>query len=41
LIKSKLNTTQALERIEAELPGQEDVAYLVEFIKESKRGFHR
>jgi UDP-N-acetylglucosamine acyltransferase len=41
LIKSKLNTTQALERIEAELPGHEDVAYLVEFIKESKRGFHR
>ena len=41
LIKSKLNTTQAIERIEAELPGQEDVAYLVSFIKESKRGFHR
>jgi UDP-N-acetylglucosamine acyltransferase len=41
LVKSKLNTTQALERIEAELPGQEDVAYLVQFIKESKRGFHR
>ena len=41
LIKSKLNTTQALERIEAELPGQEDVAYLVRFIRESKRGFHR
>jgi UDP-N-acetylglucosamine acyltransferase len=41
LIKSKLNTTQALERIEAELAGQEDVAYLVQFIRESKRGFHR
>jgi UDP-N-acetylglucosamine acyltransferase len=41
LIKSKLNTTQALERIEAELAGQADVAYLVAFIKESKRGFHR
>jgi UDP-N-acetylglucosamine acyltransferase len=41
LIKSKLNTTQAIERIEAELPGQEDVAYLVSFIKGSKRGFHR
>ncbi len=41
LIKSKLNTTQALERIEAELPGQADVASLVAFIKESKRGFHR
>ena len=41
LIKSKLNTTQALQRIEEELAGQEDVAYLVRFIKESKRGFHR
>jgi UDP-N-acetylglucosamine acyltransferase len=41
LIKSKLNTTQAIERIEAELPGQEDVAYLVAFIRASKRGFHR
>lgn len=41
LIKSKLNTTQALERIEAELPGHEDVAFLVAFIKGSKRGFHR
>jgi UDP-N-acetylglucosamine acyltransferase len=41
LIKSKLNTTQALERIEAELPGQQDVEYLVDFIKSSKRGFHR
>ena len=41
LVKSKLNTTQALERIEAELSGHEDVASLVAFIKESKRGFHR
>ncbi len=41
LIKSKLNTTQALERIEAELPDQQDVQYLVDFIRSSKRGFHR
>jgi len=41
LVKSKLNTTQALERIESELPGQEDVAHLVAFIKQSRRGFHR
>ena len=41
LVKSKLNTTQAIERIEAELPGQKDVAHLVAFIRESKRGFHR
>ena len=41
LIKSKLNTTQALERIEAELVGQPDVDDLVEFIRASQRGFHR
>lgn len=41
LAKSKLNTTQALERIEKELSGQPDVDYLVKFIRESKRGFHR
>jgi UDP-N-acetylglucosamine acyltransferase len=41
LVKSKLNTTQAIERIEAELPDQPDVAYLVAFIRASKRGFHR
>jgi len=41
LIKSRLNTTQALQRIEEELPGQPDVEYLVRFIRESKRGFHR
>ena len=41
LIKSKLNTTQAIERIEEELPGEEHVAHLVRFIRESKRGFHR
>jgi len=41
LVKSRLNTTQALEAIEAELADQEDVRQLVAFIKESKRGFHR
>ena len=41
LVRSKLNTTQALERIEAELAGQPDVDDLVEFIRESKRGFHK
>ena len=41
LVKSKLNTTQALQAIEEELGGQEDVESLVRFIKESKRGFHR
>jgi UDP-N-acetylglucosamine acyltransferase len=41
LRKSKLNTTQALERMEAELAGQPDVEQLVRFIRESKRGFHK
>jgi UDP-N-acetylglucosamine acyltransferase len=41
LVRSKLNTKQALERLEAELPDQPDVAYLVGFIKASERGFHR
>jgi UDP-N-acetylglucosamine acyltransferase len=41
LIKSKLNTTQALERIAVELAGQPDVDDLVEFIRGSKRGFHK
>ena len=41
LVKSRLNTTQALEAIEAELADQEDVRHLVSFIKQSKRGFHR
>jgi len=39
LVKSKLNTSQALERIEAELPGQPDVEELVRFIRSSERGF--
>jgi UDP-N-acetylglucosamine acyltransferase len=39
LVKSKLNTSQALERIAAELAGQPDVEELVRFIKTSGRGF--
>lgn len=41
LVKSKLNTSQALKRILAELPANQDIEYLVRFIQESKRGFHR
>jgi UDP-N-acetylglucosamine acyltransferase len=41
LVRSKLNTTQALERIEADLSGLPDVDDLVQFIRESKRGFHK
>lgn len=41
LVRSRLNTTQALERIGSELAGEPDVDYLVRFIRESTRGFHR
>jgi UDP-N-acetylglucosamine acyltransferase len=39
LVKSKLNTSQALERIAAEIPDQPDVEELVRFIRTSERGF--
>jgi UDP-N-acetylglucosamine acyltransferase len=38
LFQSKLNTGQAIERIEAELPEHEECRYLVAFIKSSTRG---
>jgi UDP-N-acetylglucosamine acyltransferase len=38
LLASKLNTTQALERIRAELAGVPEIDYLVEFIESSARG---
>lgn len=38
LFQSGLNTGQAIERIEAELSGQEDCAYLLQFIRSSTRG---
>jgi UDP-N-acetylglucosamine acyltransferase len=38
LYQSHLNTTQALERIEAELEPIPEIQHLVEFIKASKRG---
>jgi UDP-N-acetylglucosamine acyltransferase len=41
LVHSKLNTTQALEQIGRELAGQPDVAELVRFVRESKRGWVR
>ncbi|HSS45427.1 MAG TPA: acyl-ACP--UDP-N-acetylglucosamine O-acyltransferase [Thermoanaerobaculia bacterium] len=41
LVKSKLNTSQALERISGELPAQADVEHLVNFVRGSTRGFHR
>jgi UDP-N-acetylglucosamine acyltransferase len=38
LLSSKLNTTQALERIKAEMPQSPEVDYLVGFIEGSRRG---
>ena len=38
LINSKLNTTQALERLKAEGDQGEDIALLIKFIEESERG---
>jgi UDP-N-acetylglucosamine acyltransferase len=38
LLNAKLNTTQAVERIEAEITDCKEVAYVVEFIKTSQRG---
>lgn len=38
LLSSKLNTTQALERIRAEIRNSDEVAELVRFVENSKRG---
>ena len=38
LLRSKLNTGQAIERIQAELGGTEEISYLVEFLESSERG---
>ncbi|HUA58925.1 MAG TPA: acyl-ACP--UDP-N-acetylglucosamine O-acyltransferase [Verrucomicrobiae bacterium] len=41
LTRSKLNTTQAIERIRAEVPACREVEELLEFIAESTRGFEK
>ena len=41
LLRSKLNTTQALEQIRAQLNGSPDVRELVEFIESAQRGLHK
>src|ERR1700732_2683972 len=41
LLRSKLNTTQALEQIRAQLNGSPDVRELVEFIETAPRGLHK
>lgn len=38
LLRSKLNTTQAMEAIQQEMPPGEEVIYLINFIKSSARG---
>lgn len=38
LLTSKLNTTQALEKIKAELSGVAEIDYLIKFIESSERG---
>jgi UDP-N-acetylglucosamine acyltransferase len=38
LYRSGLNVTQALERIESELPRAGEIATLVDFIRDSARG---
>jgi UDP-N-acetylglucosamine acyltransferase len=41
LLRSKLNTTQALEQIRAQLNGSPDIRELVEFIESAQRGMHK
>lgn len=41
LVRSGLNTAQALEKIQAELSGDEAVDYLVNFVETAKRGVHK
>jgi UDP-N-acetylglucosamine acyltransferase len=38
LLRSGLNTTQAMKRLEAEFPDSPEVRYLLEFIRSSERG---
>lgn len=41
LVRSGLNTPQALERLRAELGGDPDVEYLIAFVESAKRGVHK
>ncbi len=38
LLRSKLNTTQAIDKIRRELPDSPEIAYLIEFLESSQRG---
>ena len=41
LVSPKLNTSQALEKIAADFAGDEDAAYLVDFVRSARRGVHK
>ena len=41
LVRSGLNTPQALERLRAELAGDPDVDYLIAFVESARRGVHK
>lgn len=41
LVRSRLNTAQALERLRAELAGDPHVDYLISFVETAKRGVHK
>jgi UDP-N-acetylglucosamine acyltransferase len=41
LTRAQLNTTQAIERIRAEVPACPDIDELIEFIRSSERGVHK
>jgi UDP-N-acetylglucosamine acyltransferase len=40
-LRSGLNTTQALERLETEMPGEADIEYLIRFVRSARRGVVR
>jgi UDP-N-acetylglucosamine acyltransferase len=37
-LRSGLNTSQALEKLEADFPGEADVRYLIDFVRSARRG---
>jgi UDP-N-acetylglucosamine acyltransferase len=41
LLRSKLNTSQAVEQMRAQLGGSTDVQELVDFIESAERGLHK
>jgi len=41
LTRSGLNSSQALDRLAADYPGDSDVAYLIDYVKSARRGVVR